>query len=106
MIAKSWLWERLKPSASDSAGPVHQRIVSEFGRDVLNAEGIIDRDKLGKIVFADPGKRRKLDKAGQQSSFLLNPDHMDSLLNRWAGWDIEVFFVRHHSSPSIWKMLV
>ena len=52
---------------------MHQRIVSEFGRDVLNAEGIIDRDKLGKIVFTDPAKRRKLDKAGQQSSFLLNP---------------------------------
>ncbi|CAL1155655.1 unnamed protein product [Cladocopium goreaui] len=47
---------------ADPTGPVHQRIVSEFGRDVLNAEGIIDRDKLGKIVFTDPAKRRKLDK--------------------------------------------
>eukprot|EP00438_Fugacium_kawagutii_P010291 Skav226735 [mRNA] locus=scaffold720:321850:323739:- [translate_table: standard] len=48
---------------ADPTGPVHRRIVAEFGREVLDAEGIIDRDKLGKIVFADPKKRRKLDKA-------------------------------------------
>ena len=47
---------------ADPTGLVHQRVVSEFGRAVLNAEGIIDRDKLGSIVFADPAKRRKLDK--------------------------------------------
>ena len=41
---------------------MHQRIVAEFGVDVLT-DGVIDRDKLGKVVFADPSKRRKLDKA-------------------------------------------
>lgn len=64
---------------------MHQRIVSEFGRDVLNAEGIIDRDKLGKIVFTDPAKRRKLDKAGQ-SSFLLNPIWPYGFTSPSLGW--------------------
>ena len=41
---------------------MHQRILAEFGVDVLT-DGIVDRDKLGKVVFADPSKRRKLDKA-------------------------------------------
>eukprot|EP00434_Breviolum_minutum_P005978 symbB.v1.2.005269.t2/scaffold286.1/size306100/8 len=47
---------------ADKEGAVHQRIVAEFGVDVLT-DGVIDRDKLGKVVFADPSKRRKLDKA-------------------------------------------
>ena len=42
-------------------GIVHKRVVSEFGTSVLNSDGVIDRDKLGKIIFSDPAKRKKLD---------------------------------------------
>ncbi|MFH8987457.1 dephospho-CoA kinase [Streptomyces sp. NPDC017940] len=31
-------------------------VVAEFGADVLDAGGALDRPKLGAIVFADPGK--------------------------------------------------
>ncbi|MFH8793195.1 dephospho-CoA kinase [Streptomyces sp. NPDC017941] len=31
-------------------------VVAEFGADVLDADGALDRPKLGAIVFADPGK--------------------------------------------------
>ena len=29
---------------------------------MLDSEGVIDREKLGKVIFSDPAKRRKLDK--------------------------------------------
>jgi dephospho-CoA kinase len=40
--------------------PAFQETVSAFGRDVLGASGNIDRAKLGALVFADRGKREKL----------------------------------------------
>lgn len=36
------------------------RIISEFGETVVGPDGTLDRKKLGKIVFADPEKRRLL----------------------------------------------
>lgn len=41
--------------------PALAQIVTEFGRDVLTADGELDRKKLGAIVFADPGRRRRLE---------------------------------------------
>ena len=40
--------------------PEYKRIVRLFGRDILDKHGEVDRGKLGKIVFADPGLLRKL----------------------------------------------
>jgi dephospho-CoA kinase len=40
--------------------PAHDDIVREFGREVLAADGTIDRKTLGAIVFADDPKRRRL----------------------------------------------
>lgn len=39
---------------------VHERVVSEFGRGILRAEGGIDRRVLGAIVFADAAARARL----------------------------------------------
>ena len=41
--------------------PALARIVSEFGPDVLQADGALDRKRLGAIVFADGDKRRRLE---------------------------------------------
>jgi len=41
--------------------PALGRIVSEFGPDVLQADGSLDRKRLGAIVFADGDKRRRLE---------------------------------------------
>lgn len=38
----------------------HRRVVEEFGASVLQADGSIDRKKLGRIVFADQKKRELL----------------------------------------------
>lgn len=40
--------------------PAYEDIVREFGRDVLGADGTIDRKRLGAVVFADAAKRARL----------------------------------------------
>jgi len=40
--------------------PAWQEIVDAFGRDVVAADGTIDRKKLGAIVFADPAELQRL----------------------------------------------
>jgi dephospho-CoA kinase len=37
-----------------------KKIVENFGRDVLEKNGIVDREKLGSIVFSDTTKRKLL----------------------------------------------
>ena len=41
--------------------PAYPEIVAEFGRDVLQPDGALDRKKLGALVFADADKRRRLE---------------------------------------------
>jgi dephospho-CoA kinase len=40
--------------------PGLKRIAAAFGDDVLHADGSLDRERLGAIVFGDPGLRAKL----------------------------------------------
>ncbi len=40
--------------------PAYDDIVRHFGREILDAEGALDRAKLGAIVFADKAEREKL----------------------------------------------
>lgn len=40
---------------------VFERVVSAFGRDVIGADGEIDRERLGGIVFGDPVALRRLE---------------------------------------------
>ncbi len=42
--------------------PIYQRIVEEFGREILAGDIEISRPLLGKIVFGDPEKRLRLDR--------------------------------------------
>ncbi|MBW4055434.1 MAG: dephospho-CoA kinase [Proteobacteria bacterium] len=37
------------------------QIISLFGHEVLTREGVLDRKRLGGMVFSDPEKRRKLE---------------------------------------------
>ena len=41
--------------------PALKSIVDSFGKEVLQADGTLDRKKLGGIVFNDPEKRKKLE---------------------------------------------
>ncbi len=37
------------------------QVVAEFGEEMLAGDGALDRDKLGRAVFADPDARRRLE---------------------------------------------
>jgi dephospho-CoA kinase len=41
--------------------PGLEAVVAEFGRDVLAPDGSLDRAALGKIVFGDPARRKRLE---------------------------------------------
>ncbi len=41
--------------------PAYLAIVAEFGEGILNSDLTLDRRALGKIVFADPAARRRLE---------------------------------------------
>ncbi len=41
--------------------PAHAAIVAEFGPEVLQPDGYLDRKRLGAIVFGDPERRRRLE---------------------------------------------
>ncbi|HOX26519.1 MAG TPA: dephospho-CoA kinase [Candidatus Krumholzibacteria bacterium] len=41
--------------------PVGAAVVAAFGRDILGADGRIDRNRLGPRIFADPAARARLD---------------------------------------------
>jgi dephospho-CoA kinase len=42
--------------------PAYLAIVAEFGEGILNSDRTLDRRSLGKIVFADPESRRRLER--------------------------------------------
>ncbi|MDP9295370.1 MAG: dephospho-CoA kinase [Actinomycetota bacterium] len=42
--------------------PAFERVVEAFGRDVVKPDGQLDRRKLAGIVFADPDRRRELER--------------------------------------------
>lgn len=43
-----------------SGQPAYKKIINTFGQDILQADKMIDRKKLGSIVFADDTKREQL----------------------------------------------
>lgn len=52
--------DTIAPSVMEPGGAAYDDVVSEFGPGVLDGGGSIDRRKLGAIVFADAGRRRRL----------------------------------------------
>jgi dephospho-CoA kinase len=53
--------DQLAREVVEPGEPALARIVEEFGPDVLRPDGRLDRQALGAIVFADSGKRRRLE---------------------------------------------
>jgi dephospho-CoA kinase len=65
--------------------PALAQIVAEFGREVLQAEGRLDRARLGEIVFPDPVKRKRLE-AITHPAIRTRFEKIMADLER-AGWD-------------------
>lgn len=57
----------------------HRRVVDAFGRDVLAADGALDRTKLRLRAFSDPGFRARLEEA-------LHPAIRAEIRRRVAAW--------------------
>jgi dephospho-CoA kinase len=53
--------DRLAREVVEPGTPAHAQIVAEFGRDVLQPDGRLDRARLAEIVFPDPAKRKRLE---------------------------------------------
>jgi dephospho-CoA kinase len=53
--------DQLARDVVEPGEPALAEIVGEFGRDVLQPDGRLDRKKLGAIVFADTGRRKRLE---------------------------------------------
>ena len=53
----------------------HEEVVREFGEEILDAHGNVDRSKLGQIIFADACKRARLNQ-------ILHPRILD-VVRKW-----------------------
>ncbi len=53
--------DRLAREAMEPEKPAYAEIVEEFGEGILQPDGQINRASLGRIVFADPAKRKMLE---------------------------------------------
>ena len=58
--ARAYHADEVARHALDPGAVCYDRVVSEFGRQILNVDGTINRRKLGEIVFADESKRLTL----------------------------------------------
>jgi len=55
--------------------PAREEVIREFGQEVLDARGNVDRGKLGQIIFADAAKRARLNQ-------ILHPRILD-VVRKW-----------------------
>ena len=54
--------DSLAHRAIAKGAPGYQPVIDTFGRWILDAQGQIDRAKLGKLVFSDPEALKSLEK--------------------------------------------
>jgi dephospho-CoA kinase len=52
--------DRIVHELQAAGTPLLARIAEAFGAEMLRADGSLDREKLGKLVFADPAARQRL----------------------------------------------
>ena len=67
--------DEISRRALDPGAVCYDRVVSAFGREILQSDGTIDRKRLGQIVFADEEKR-------QQLNGIIHPYVIDELFAR------------------------
>lgn len=52
--------DQLAHEVVEPGTPGLARVVEEFGKDILQADGSLDRERLGAIVFSDPERLQRL----------------------------------------------
>ena len=53
--------DQLARDAVQPGSPALERIVELFGREILMHDGLLDRKRLGDLIFQEPEKRRQLE---------------------------------------------
>jgi len=64
----------------DPGEPAHDEVLEEFGAQLRDASGRIDRGKLAAIVFAQPAKLEKLNK-------IIHPRVEEIVFRQFAEWE-------------------
>jgi dephospho-CoA kinase len=52
--------DKIAHQAIEPGGPAYDQVIREFGQGILTPEGLVDRKKLGSIVFAEPLRLARL----------------------------------------------
>lgn len=65
--------------------PPWQRVVEEFGADILGQDGEIDRGRLGALVFADPAALARLESIVHPAVIAENERLLQEMRNKAAG---------------------
>jgi dephospho-CoA kinase len=52
--------DKIAHGLMEPGGGAYREVVREFGAGILTPDGRVDRSRLGKIVFADPGRLKRL----------------------------------------------
>jgi dephospho-CoA kinase len=68
--------DELAREAVRSGDPTLDEIAARFGGDVIQADGTLDRARLGQVVFADPSARRDLEQITHPRIFELTQEHV------------------------------
>jgi len=69
--------DRIAHALTAPGQPAYDEIVQAFGKEVVAADGTIDRHRLGVIVFAEAGKREQLNR-------ILHPRVIAEIENEFA----------------------
>jgi dephospho-CoA kinase len=59
--------------------PAHDEVLSEFGAELADSTGRIDREKLGAVVFSDPVKLARLNK-------IIHPRVEETMFRQFEHW--------------------
>jgi len=63
--------DRLAHRVMDPGGPAFDSVIAQFGPSIVRVDGVIDRQALGQIVFADPVKLQALEELVHPAVFVL-----------------------------------
>ncbi len=74
--------DALAHTLQEPGEPARDEIIREFGAEVVDGSGRINRATLGAIVFADPAKRKRL-------NAILHPRVVEKTSRQFAQWERE-----------------
>lgn len=94
---------------SDPGGAVHKKLIAEFGGGILGADGVVDRQKLGAVVFDNPEKLRALNgimHGAIMREIVCRTMSLALRGHRKIFWDIPLLAVFLQKQPRLWRWIL